>query len=86
MTKPGSGGPRLNSFDPKQQGPMRTADNRVAMLPVPRATNRGTMEEGRAAMPAKRRPLFNQRYYQQSTQHPDNLFGNPDARRNNIGE
>lgn len=29
----------------------------------------------------KSRPKFNQRYYQQSSPHPDYLHGNPDSRR-----
>lgn len=34
----------------------------------------------------KRRPQFNQRFYQKSTPHPDYLHGNPDSRREIVDE
>jgi hypothetical protein len=82
---PGMNGPRLNSFDPKQNDSLSPGDMKVPMLPKPRPTNRGTMEEARAQMPKPRRPQFTQRYYKSSNPHPDYLHGNPDARRE-IGE
>jgi hypothetical protein len=82
---PGMNGPRLNTFDPKQRDSLSPGDMKVPILPAPRATNRGTMEEPRAMMPKPKRPQFTQRYWKSSPPHPDSLHGNPDARRE-IGE
>jgi hypothetical protein len=84
---PGANGPRLNSFGKQTARPdsMSPGDMKVPILPAPRATNRGTMEEARAQMPRPKRPQFTQRYWKASIAHPDSLHGNPDARRE-IGE
>ena len=65
--------PRLDSFDPKQKDTLDAGRGQVGQ--------RGGSEGMRAQMPKKKRPLFSQRYYQPSPQHPDNLAGNPDSRR-----
>lgn len=70
--------PAQSSFKKGEVGVSQSPDDmKVAARP---ANPRGIMEEGRAAMP-KRRPKFNQKYWQPSVQHPDNLHGNPDSRR-----
>lgn len=75
--------PRLNTFDPKQKDSLSPGDMKVAMKPLEsnHPMNRGTMEEPTAAMPKKKRPLFNQTYWQRSNPHPDYLHGNTDSRR-----
>lgn len=82
---PGMGGPRQSSFKKGQRGASLSPDDmKVAsrLNPGPSVApneNAGRPEPG---FGPRKRPLFNQRYYRQSVQHPDNLFGNPDARRN----
>ncbi len=72
--------PRQSTFNKGQRGASQSPDDmKVASRP---ANPRGIMEEGRAAMPQKRRAgQFSQTYWRQSVQHPDNLHGNPDSRR-----
>lgn len=71
--------PRQSSFKPGERGSSQSPnDMKVASRP---GNPRGIMEEGRAAMPPKKRGLFSQTYWRQSVQHPDNLHGNPDSRR-----
>jgi hypothetical protein len=82
---PGKGGPRLNSFDPKQNDSLSPGDMKVKMNPsvggpgVAPNENHGRPDPGFG--PKKRRPLFSQKYWRASTPHPDYLQGNPDARR-----
>lgn len=93
----GTGGPRLrtktNNGDSLSPDDMKVPDRMVYKLiggrprtdamsgggpSVAPNENAGRSDPGFAR---KKRPLFNQRYYQESNKHPDYLQGNPDARR-----
>jgi HNH endonuclease len=63
--------------------PQRTDTTSVGGPSVAPNENAGRSDPGFAK---KKRPLFTQKYYRPSTQHPDNLQGNPDARREVVQE
>jgi hypothetical protein len=89
---PGAGGPRLDTFK-RPSDSLSPDDMRVKSKPA------GGMSPGGPSVapnetagrvdpgfgPPKKRPLFNQKYWQKSTPHADYLHGNPDSRRN-IGD
>jgi hypothetical protein len=81
---PGSGGPRLDTFkrpnDSLSPDDMKVASSGPKVAPNETA---GRVDPGFG--PPKKRPLFNQKYWQKSTPHADYLHGNQDSRRN-IGD
>lgn len=82
---PGAGGPRLDTFK-RPNDSLSPDDMKVKMNPsiggpsVAPNENGGRIDPNLG--PKKKRPLFNQKYWQKSVQHPDYLHGNPDSRRN----
>lgn len=89
-------GKKTNKGDSMSPGDMKVADRMTYKLVggEPRVMRTDAMTGGGPStapndntgrpdpeLGKKKRPHFNQRYYQKSTPHPDYEFGNPDSRR-----
>src|SRR5216683_8191514 len=78
--------PRQSTFKKGQRGASQSPDDmKIASRPVMAGGGPSVAPNEIAGRPdpgfKQKRPLFNQRYWRASMQHPDNLQGNPDARR-----
>jgi hypothetical protein len=91
-------GKKTNDGDSLSRGDMKVADrmiynwtgarNRDDNISIggPSVASNETAGRPDPELGKKKRPLFTQRYYKASPQHPDNLMGNPDARREVVQE